>query len=157
MDIGPRTDVFSLLGQSTRTSQDMDIFSQVKRSAIMSRVRSKNSQPELIVRKLVSTMGYTYRGNAKDLPGSPDIVFRRQRKAIFVHGCFWHQHTNCSRSRMPKTRSHFWRSKLDGNRKRDRRTRSALKRMGWRTLTIWGCKLNDRDRLRSLIHGFLKA
>lgn len=97
----------------------MDSLSPAERSEIMARVRSKNSRPELFVRKVVFALGYRYRLHAKDLPGHPDMAFRRLRKVIFVHGCFWHRHAACALARLPKSRLDFWLPKLDGNRKRD--------------------------------------
>jgi DNA mismatch endonuclease (patch repair protein) len=135
----------------------VDTISRAERSAIMSRVRSKNSRPELAVRKVVFALGYRYRLHARDLPGSPDLVFRKLRKAIFVHGCFWHRHARCSLARLPKSRLGFWRPKLEGNRLRDQRIRRALKRMDWNVLTIWECQLKDHDGLSALIRRFLNA
>src|SRR5580700_7261404 len=113
----------------------------------MARVRSKNSRPEMFVRKLVFSLGYRYRLHARDLPGHPDIVFRRHRKVIFVHGCFWHRHAACALARLPKSRLDFWVPKLEGNRKRDERNRRALLREGWKVLTIWECQLASPARL----------
>ena len=97
----------------------MDTIPPSKRSEVMARVRSKDSRPELLIRRLVFAMGYRYRLHAKDLPGCPDLVFRSRKKAIFVHGCFWHRHENCALARMPKSRREFWGPKLEGNRQRD--------------------------------------
>lgn len=121
----------------------------------MSRVRSKNSRPELAVRKIVFALGYRYRLHARKLPGCPDIVLRTRRKLIFVHGCFWHRHANCVLARMPKSRIDFWTTKLEGNRKRDERNKRALGREGWKVLTIWECQLRDAARLEARIRRFL--
>jgi len=123
----------------------------------MSRVRSKNSRPELAVRKLVFALGYRYRLHAKELPGTPDLVFRPRRKVIFVHGCFWHRHANCALARMPKSRLEFWGPKLEGNRQRDDKNKRALQKKGWKVLTIWECQLAKRERLEKMIRGFLDA
>ncbi len=135
----------------------MDSLSPAERSAIMARVRSKNSRPELFVRKLVFALGYRYRLHAKDLPGHPDLVFRRLRKVIFVHGCFWHRHASCSFARLPKSRRDFWVPKLEGNKARDQRNRRALSRNKWKVLTIWECQLKEPERLQITIGRFLDA
>jgi DNA mismatch endonuclease (patch repair protein) len=133
----------------------VDSLTPAERSEIMARVRSKNSRPELVVRKLVFAMGYRYRLHARTLRGCPDLVFRPRRKVIFVHGCFWHRHANCALARIPKSRIDFWTTKLEGNRKRDERNRRSLAREGWKVLTIWECQLRDAGRLEARIRRFL--
>jgi DNA mismatch endonuclease (patch repair protein) len=133
----------------------VDSLSQEERSEIMARVRSKNTRPELAVRKLVFALGYRYRLHAKALPGCPDLVFRPRRKAIFVHGCFWHRHANCALARMPKSRIDFWTAKLEGNRRRDTRNKRELGRQGWKVLTIWECQLRGAASLEERIRRFL--
>ena len=133
----------------------MDSLTPEERSQIMARVRSKNSRPELDVRKIVFALGYRYRLHARALPGCPDLVFRPKRKVIFVHGCFWHRHANCALARMPKSRIDFWTTKLEGNRDRDERNTQALAREGWKVLTIWECQLRDAARLAARIRRFL--
>ena len=135
----------------------MDSLSPEERSEIMARVRSKNMRPELAVRKLVFALGYRYRLHARDLPGSPDLVFRPREKVIFVHGCFWHRHADCALARMPKSRLEFWTRKLEGNRKRDEKNNRALAREGWKVLTIWECQLKNLARLEGRISRFLDA
>ena len=135
----------------------MDSISPAERSEIMARVRSKNSRPELFVRKLVFALGYRYRLHAKDLPGHPDIVFRKRRKVIFVHGCFWHRHASCALARLPKSRLEFWVPKLEGNRKRDEKNKRELARRGWKVLIIWECQLKSPERLGARIGRFLDA
>ena len=135
----------------------MDNLSLAQRSEIMARVRSKNSRPELIVRKLVFALGYRYRLHAADLPGHPDIVLRKFRKVIFVHGCFWHRHAGCALARLPKSRLDFWFPKLEGNRKRDEKNKRALLRGGWEVLTIWECQIKGSDWLTARIRRFLDA
>ncbi|HWX54920.1 MAG TPA: DNA mismatch endonuclease Vsr [Verrucomicrobiae bacterium] len=135
----------------------MDSLSPAERSEIMGRVRSKNSRPELFVRKLVFALGYRYRLHAKDLPGHPDLVFRKARKVIFVHGCFWHRHAACALARLPKSRLDFWVPKLEGNKIRDRRVKRTLAKQGWKVLTIWECHVKDAARLQSRIRRFLNA
>jgi DNA mismatch endonuclease, patch repair protein len=121
----------------------------------MARVRSKNSRPEVAVRKIVFALGYRYRLHTRALPGCPDLVFRRRGKVIFVHGCFWHRHANCALARLPKSRSDFWTAKLEGNRNRDKRNKRALVREGWKVLTIWECQLRDASHLEARIRRFL--
>ncbi|MCC6695348.1 MAG: DNA mismatch endonuclease Vsr [Candidatus Hydrogenedentes bacterium] len=135
----------------------VDTLTPEERSEIMARVRSKNMRPELAVRMLVFAMGYRYRLHARDLPGSPDLVFRRRRKVIFVHGCFWHRHSNCALARLPKSRIEFWTPKLEGNRKRDEKNRRALRRDGWSVLTVWECQLKSSSALERRIRRFLDA
>lgn len=135
----------------------VDSLSPPERSEIMARVRSKNSRPELIVRKLIFGLGYRYRLHAKELPGRPDIVFRPRRRVIFVHGCFWHRHSRCARARMPKSHLAFWQEKLEGNKRRDEKNKRALVRSGWKVMTIWECQLKDGDRLIPAIRRFLDA
>ena len=123
----------------------------------MSLVRSKNTRPEMVVRSLVHSLGYRFRLHRRDLPGTPDLVFPARRRVIFVHGCFWHQHACPAGARMPRTRVEFWRAKLEGNVVRDRRAVSALRRSGWRVLTLWECQLKDRARLAGRLVAFLDA
>jgi DNA mismatch endonuclease (patch repair protein) len=112
----------------------------------MSRVRSKDTAPELIVRRVLHSEGYRYRLHRRDLPGRPDIVLPRHRAAVFVNGCFWHGH-GCSLFRMPATRSEFWAAKIEANRVRDAAARGKLKDKGWRTLDVWECALRGQRRL----------
>jgi DNA mismatch endonuclease (patch repair protein) len=131
----------------------VDTRSPVQRRRIMQQVRSKNTRPELIVRKLIFSLGYRYRLHDIRLPGSPDIVFRRRKIAIFVHGCFWHLHENCRFGKMPKSKLSFWRPKLLRNRQRDRQNLASLRKMKWRPLVIWQCELKNIDRLqRKILH-----
>lgn len=117
------------------------------RSAQMGLVRSRDTKPEIRVRRALHAAGLRYRLHAKDLPGKPDILLRARRIAIFVHGCFWHQHPSptCKLARMPKSRVEFWRTKLEGNRLRDERTRRQLEELGWRVIEVWECQSNSRD------------
>lgn len=123
----------------------------------MSLVRHRDTQPEMIVRRMVHRLGYRYRLHDKRLPGSPDLVFRRRRKAIFVHGCFWHRHPdpNCKLARMPKSKLDFWGPKLDGNWQRDLRHQSELEEIGWRYLIVWECELGHREQLENKLLAFL--
>lgn len=123
----------------------------------MARIRSKNTRPELLVRKLVFSLGYRYRLHARDLPGNPDLVFRKLRKVIFIHGCFWHLHETCGLARLPKSRLDFWAPKLKGNKQRDQRNKRALRKGGWKVLTVWECQLTNVERLQKTIRRFLDA
>lgn len=135
----------------------MDTISPQRRSEIMGRVRSKDTGPELVVRRLVHGMGYRYRLHGKGLPGRPDLVFRSRGKVIFVHGCFWHRHEGCALARLPKSREDFWLPKLEANRQRDERNRRDLKRAGWKVLTVWECQLGRVELVRKRIRRFLDA
>ena len=115
----------------------------------MAAIRGKNTKPELAVRRFLHASGFRYRLHAKNLPGRPDIVLKRFNTAIFVHGCFWHHH-GCANSVWPKTRSDFWRTKILGNRRRDRRHNRTLEKMGWRVATVWECEVKDSKRLKDL-------
>lgn len=128
----------------------MDTRTPAKRTEIMSAVRTKDTGPELFVRKLLSAQGYRYRLHRRDLPGKPDIVFPSWRKAVFVHGCFWHGH-RCKKGRLPKSRLRYWRPKIAANKKRDARNLIKLKGSGWHALVVWQCELkNDKTVMRKL-------
>ncbi len=116
----------------------------------MARVRNRNTEPERIVRSLFHRLGLRFRLHDSRLPGSPDLVLARHRTAVFVHGCFWHQHS-CKRGTLPKTRVGFWREKLAKNAKRDRDVLGKLDLAGWKTMTIWQCELGDRGLLEKRI------
>jgi DNA mismatch endonuclease (patch repair protein) len=132
----------------------MDHLNQKRRSDNMRQIRAKNTEPELLIRRLVTQLGYRYRLHVKSLPGSPDLVFRRLKRVIFVHGCFWHQHQDCREGRMPGTRTEYWEPKLLRNIERDRLHRDALVKSGWRVLIIWECELHRSD-LTERIAAFL--
>ena len=136
----------------------MDTLSPNERSALMSRIRAKDTKPELTVRRLVHGLGYRYRLHRRGLPGTPDLVFTPRRKVIFVHGCFWHLHPdpNCKRVRMPKSRIDFWKPKLEGNRERDLRNQAALSEAGWDILVVWECEITgDCEALAERLVDFL--
>jgi DNA mismatch endonuclease (patch repair protein) len=122
----------------------------------MSRVGSKNTTPELAVRRILFSMGFRYRLHDKRLPGRPDIVFRGRRKAIFVNGCFWHGHEGCRYGRLPKSRVEFWTDKISRNRERDRQNEESLREAGWRSLTVWQCELKNIDELAKRLYDFLE-
>lgn len=121
-----------------------DIFSRSKRSQLMAGVGSKNTAPERQVRSILRSAGFgNYRLNLRKLAGAPDIVFPKYRIAIFVHGCFWHQHPGCRKSTIPVSNRAFWKAKLEGNKLRDRSVRQKLRKDGWKVRTIWQCKLTE--------------
>jgi DNA mismatch endonuclease, patch repair protein len=119
----------------------------------MGRVRSKDTKPELAVRTISHAMGLRYRLHRRDLPGTPDLVFPRHKKVVFVHGCFWHLH-GCGRYRFPRTRREFWTDKLDANKVRDEKNIQKLHSMGWDVLVIWECEVSDVDSTRARIRNF---
>lgn len=121
----------------------------------MSRISGGNTKPELAVRKLVHGMGFRYRLHVKNMPGKPDIVLPRHKKIIVVNGCFWHGHTDCSRSKGPATNIEFWNSKIAGNVERDNRNNTALKKMGWQILVVWGCETKKPKLLFEKLKSFL--
>ncbi len=125
----------------------MDTLSKGERSLRMGLIKSTNTQPELLMRRLATMLGYRYRLHQKTLPGSPDLVFRSRRKVIFVNGCFWHRHNRCQLARLPKSNTEFWRQKLESNRRRDRTVRATLLRHGWRSLVVWECEFHDPARV----------
>ena len=126
----------------------MDTVSPRVRSAIMRRVRSINTTPELLVRRMLHAAGLRYRLHRADLPGKPDIVFGRLKVAVFTHGCFWHLHPGCRNARIPKSRREYWPSKLRGNRARDRLHQRLLKSLGWRVVVVWECELSKPERVK---------
>lgn len=131
------------------------------RSAQMALVRGKDTKPEIAVRRLVHGMGYRFRLHRKDLPGKPDIVLPRLRKAIEVRGCFWHRHSDpsCTRARIPKTRQDFWVPKLEGNARRDAENEKTLQALGWSLLVVWECETvpSRRDELTVRLATFLRG
>ena len=127
----------------------MDIWSKKKRSAVMAKIRSKDTKPEWLVRRYLYARGYRYRKNVKGLPGTPDIVLRKYGIVIFVHGCFWHGHE--ADGHLPKSNTGFWRDKITRNRERDARNKAELKRLGWKVMTIWECQLKPAVRQQTLL------
>ena len=126
------------------------------RSYLMSRVKGRDTKPEMVVRRLLHGMGYRFRLQAKELPGRPDIVFRPRRKAIFVHGCFWHRH-GCRKTTTPKSNIAFWEAKFARNVERDAKTLADLERSGWDVLVVWECETRDRDGLANRLLDFMKT
>ena len=124
-----------------------DVFSTSKRSQVMSRIRGKDTGPELRVRSIVHRLGYRFRLHARDLPGSPGLVLPRLETVIFVHGCFWHRHRGCRYATTPKSRRAFWQAKFDANVARDRRCSARLRHAGWSVITVWECQLRKPERV----------
>ena len=137
----------------------VDKLSPERRSANMARIKSKNSKPEMIVRRLAHKLGYRYRLHDKNLPGKPDLVFAKHRAVIFVHGCFWHQHPepSCRDAVLPKSRLDYWLPKLERNQKRDAENIAELEEQGWRVMVIWECSTKNFDDLAMRLTAFLKS
>jgi DNA mismatch endonuclease (patch repair protein) len=127
----------------------MDHISPERRSRNMARIGSRDTGPEMIVRRLLHGLGYQYRLHAKCLPGTPDLIFRSRRTALFVHGCFWHRHPNCRFAFTPKSREDFWNRKFSANVARDAMAALALEGQGWRVLVVWQCETRNMDELTS--------
>jgi DNA mismatch endonuclease, patch repair protein len=136
----------------------MDTMTPAERSARMALIRSRNTSPEIKVRRLAHKLGYRFRLHEKALPGCPDLVFKSRRKVIFVHGCFWHQHTDpkCKVSRKPKSNQLYWTEKLRRNASRDVEHEKELSSQGWKVLTVWECQLTDEQEICRAITRFLK-
>lgn len=125
------------------------------RSRVMASIGGKNTRPELLVRRLLHSMGYRFRLHRRDLPGTPDIVLPGRRKVIFVHGCFWHGHPGCRFATRPATRQEFWAEKIDRNQRRDRVAVARLRRLGWSVAIVWECSLRRPEHLTARLHRFL--
>jgi DNA mismatch endonuclease (patch repair protein) len=135
----------------------MDRISADERSENMRRIRSKDTGPELALRRLIHGLGYRFRLHRKNLPGRPDIVFPGRLKVIFVHGCFWHQHSGCGEGRVPHSRLDYWVPKLEKNRTRDAANRTLLNEQGWGVLVIWECELKASRSLTKTVKRFLEG
>ena len=118
-----------------------DVHNKVTRSYNMSRIRSENTKPEMLVRKFLHAQGFRYKLHDKKLPGKPDIVLPKYKTIIFVHGCFWHGHTNCKYFAVPKTRTKWWMNKIAANKANDEKVVKALKKEGWKVIIVWECRL----------------
>lgn len=132
----------------------MDTRTPEQRRRIMQSVKQKNTKPELVVRQVLHRLGYRFRLHRKNLPGRPDIVLPRHRKAIFVHGCFWHWH-GCPKGQLPKSRLDYWLPKLEGNVKRDRTKIEQLESLGWDVLVVWQCETRDLEELAVRLEAFV--
>lgn len=134
-----------------------DTRTKEKRSEIMSAVHSKDTGPEMVIRRLVFGMGYRYRLHVKELPGRPDIVMPGRRKVIDVRGCFWHGHVGCRYGRLPKSRLEFWTAKIERNRARDVENLKLLEDRGWKVLVVWQCELKNLDTLKTKLYEFIEG
>ena len=132
----------------------MDTRTPRQRRRIMQAVKSRDTKPEMVVRRCLHARGYRYRLHRKDLPGRPDIVFAGRRKAIFVHGCFWHRH-GCAKGQLPKSRLNYWKPKLEENVIRDKTRLEELDELGWQTLVVWQCELDDMEALATRLQDFV--
>jgi DNA mismatch endonuclease, patch repair protein len=132
-----------------------DVHDKATRSRNMAAIRGRDTGPERIIRRGLHARGLRFRLHAQGLPGRPDLIFPGRRLALFVHGCFWHAHQNCTYFRMPQTNARMWKTKLDGNRQRDERDQAALRALGWRVVIVWECQLRDRtpDEIANLLDG----
>lgn len=132
----------------------MDRITKKQRSWNMSRIRNKNTQPEKAVRKILSELGYKYGLHSKKLAGKPDIVISKERKAIFINGCFWHQHRGCKRRAMPKTNRSYWQNKLRRNVEKQKTDIKKLKKLGWKVKIIWECEAKNQNKLIKRLKNF---
>jgi DNA mismatch endonuclease (patch repair protein) len=132
-----------------------DVFTKEKRSEIMSRIKSKNTKPELAVRKALTSIGLKYRLHNARLPGKPDIILSKMKTVIFINGCFWHQHSNCKRKAVPKSNKEYWENKLRRNVERQCRDIRALKKLGWKVHKIWECQTASESKLASRLSRIL--
>ena len=133
----------------------MDVLTPEQRHRNMANIKGRDTKPEKVVRSAIHRLGFRYRLHARELPGKPDIVFRKARKVIFVHGCFWHTH-DCRFGRVePQTNSEFWRDKRAGTQRGDKANLERLEAEGWKVLTIWECQTRDADSLNATLNEFL--
>ncbi len=133
----------------------MDTLTKAERSERMSRIRSKDTKPEMVVRRALHALGYRYRLHRRNLPGAPDIVFPSRRKVIFVHGCFWHGHEGCKVANVPKSRQQYWLEKFARNKVWDHANLEALRQAGWDALVIWECETKAPERIATKAESFL--
>ena len=134
-----------------------DLSSKEHRSWNMSRIRSKDTAPELIVRQALHSMGYRFRLHNKNLPGCPDITMSRLKALVLVHGCFWHRHKNCSRCTIPTANQEFWLEKFQRTIKRDKKNLYSLRKLGWKVLVVWECQTKDKKKLENKLHKFMSS
>lgn len=134
----------------------VDTRTAEQRTAIMRSVRTASTGPELAVRSILHRLGFRFRIHSKALPGRPDIVLPRHRKAIFVHGCFWHGH-GCAKGALPKSRLEYWEPKIRANKRRDARSLLELRKLDWKTIVVWQCELRDPEKLTRRLHAFMRS
>lgn len=123
-----------------------DIFSKEKRSEVMSKIHSRDTKPEMTVRRYLHAAGFRYTLGNRKYPGSPDLVFPSLHAVIFINGCFWHGHEGCRHSHLPKSNVEFWEAKIDRNRRRDAKVKTELEEQGWHVFVVWECELSTKDR-----------
>jgi DNA mismatch endonuclease (patch repair protein) len=152
--VSQKSDVNSI---SSRIEPMTDVFSQAKRSWVMSRIRGKHTGPEKAVRSFLHRAGLRFRLHVRELPGCPDIVLPKYKAVIFVHGCFWHHHARCNQAVYPKKRRDFWRAKIDGAVQRDRKAVRLLHRSGWNVITVWECQIERNPNCLPRLIGSLRA
>lgn len=134
-----------------------DIMTKQQRHDCMAAVKGKDTKPEMLVRRYLHGLGYRYGLHNRKLPGSPDLVLRRLKTVIFIHGCFWHGHVGCKYYRLPKSNIDFWQTKIDRNRKRDAEVEAKLNSMGWRVLTVWECDLKNKEQRERTLSDLAKT
>jgi DNA mismatch endonuclease, patch repair protein len=135
----------------------VDTISKERRGENMRRIKSKGMKPEMVVRRLVHSMGYRYRLHSAKLPGKPDLIFPSRKKIIDVRGCFWHQHSGCIDSHIPKSNVPYWAPKLERNKSRDKRNARSWHKMGWKYLTVWECDVSRMPALAGRLRAFLDS
>ena len=135
----------------------MDTLTKEQRHINMSRIKGKDTSPEVIVRKYLFSKGLRYRKNVSSLPGKPDIVFPKYKTVIFINGCFWHGHEGCSKFRIPKTNIQYWESKIINNKKRDVLEKNALEDLGWQVITVWECEISRKSKREQALATLLKT
>ena len=133
-----------------------DKFSKIVRSRVMSKINSRNTKPEKLVRCMMHSLGYRFRLHDKNLPGKPDIVLKKYQVAVFVNGCFWHQHKGCSKAAKPKSNNEYWDKKLSRNSERDLLNMKALKSLGWKCFVVWECETRTPEILKNKISIFME-
>ena len=143
--------IVNLFSRDDDISHIMDIYNQQCRSRNMSRIRSKDTKPEMLVRSFLHRNGFRFRLHVKNLPGHPDIVLPKYKTVIEVRGCFWHRHPGCKKAANPSSHVDFWQEKFRGNVERDRRNESMLKSQGWNVIVVWGCETKSHDNLVELL------
>lgn len=133
-----------------------DIFDKKKRSAIMAAVKSAETKPEILIRKELFAKGFRFRKNVASMPGKPDIILPKYKTVIFINGCFWHGHKNCKAAILPKSRIDYWSKKINSNIARDKKNIRLLRKLGWRIIIVWECKINNEVQLLRTINKITK-
>ncbi len=145
--------IYLAITKKCGTFADMVELTAEQRSRIMASIHSKNTKPEMMVRRYLFACGFRFRVNYRRLPGTPDIVLRKYHTCIFVNGCFWHGHEGCDKYRLPKTNVEFWERKIERNKERDLRVQHQLARMGWHVMTVWECQLDTKEKRERTLMG----